>query len=474
MKLFNNISNSFGKLPIFQKIAITYGGLFSISLSLISIIILTSTSIFFFKLNKRELTNISALVEVHITSGNKLTSEFLNTLREDSNLNLNIIEFDYLNSIVNVISPSKFLTYNGLEYAMFFDNKKLTDFKITEINHQKILSYETQINYNNKSYVIQISKLIHREDKQLKYIYLSFVTANFVGILISFVIGIYISKKMLHPIKNIRNIAKRITIEDLNKRIDITGPDDDLKDLALTFNDMIDRLDASFKKQNRFVSDASHELRTPIAVIQGYANLIDRWGKSDPAILQESIDSIISETEHMSTLVKKLLFLAKNDQDKLIAQKKMVDLKAICTDIAREVAVMEIKQNFEYIPPNTAAEIKIVADYNLVKQMIWILLENSIKYSDAGKTITLSTFSDKNSAFVSVKDEGCGIPEEDIPYIFDRFYRVDKSRNKDIPGTGLGLSIAQLIAKKHNAKINVFSKVSEGTQILIDFPLIEE
>jgi signal transduction histidine kinase len=106
--------------------------------------------------------------------------------------------------------------------------------------------------------------------------------------------------------------------------------------------------------------------------------------------------------------------------------------------------------------------------------MIWVLLENSIKYTDAGGKIILSVYTDNTHAYVSVKDAGCGIPEEDIPFIFDRFYRVDKSRNKNIPGTGLGLSIAQLIARKHNAKINVFSKVNEGTDMVVAIPLIKD
>jgi signal transduction histidine kinase len=180
----------------------------------------------------------------------------------------------------------------------------------------------------------------------------------------------------------------------------------------------------------------------------------------------------------MSKLVKKLLFLAKNDQDKMLIQKEKVNLKNICSEIAKEVNIMQIKQKFKFVLPNNSltsiTQIYIFADYNLIKQMIWVLLENSIKYTDAGGKIILSVYTDNTHAYVSVKDAGCGIPEEDIPFIFDRFYRVDKSRNKNIPGTGLGLSIAQLIARKHNAKINVFSKVNEGTDMVVAIPLIKD
>jgi len=167
------------------------------------------------------------------------------------------------------------------------------------------------------------------------------------------------------------------------------------------------------------------------------------------------------------------LFLAKNDQDKIYLNKTILDLKNVCYEIAREVGVTDVSQHFEFTSPNQLAVIHIAADYNLIKQMIWIFLENSIKYTDAGKNITLDVSCDDNFAYVSVRDSGCGIPDEDIPFIFDRFYRVDKSRNKDIPGTGLGLSIAMLIAERNNAKINLFSKVDHGTNVIITFPLVK-
>jgi signal transduction histidine kinase len=473
MNPIKKISNSFGKLPIFQKIAITYGGLFAISLTIIFAIVSASSSILIYTIIKHDLEDTASIVKNHLLNGNTLTTEYLNTLITDSHSTLAVLEFSPTDSSVNVISAST-LSYTNFDYEQLTENQEFPDFDIVTQNNHKVIYYQTVLEYNNQKYILQISKALTNKKAHLKYIYLAFLAINFIGVSIAFALSVCISKKMLSPIKKIRNTAKRITIEDLSKRIDISGPNDDLKDLAITFNDMIDRLDTSFKKQNRFVSDASHELRTPIAVIQGYANLIDRWGKSDPAILQESIDSIISETEHMSTLVKKLLFLAKNDQNKMSVQKEKVDLKNICSEIAKEVGVTEIKQKFKFLAPFTVTQITILADYNLIKQLIWVLLENSIKYTDAGKNITLSVYCDNTLAYISVKDNGCGIPEEDIPFIFDRFYRVDKSRNKNIPGTGLGLSIAQLIAKRHDAKINVFSKVNEGTNVVISFPLIKD
>ena len=157
------------------------------------------------------------------------------------------------------------------------------------------------------------------------------------------------------------NHFETISIEDLSQRISTEGPEDEMKELTITFNSMIDRLDGAFQRQSQFISDASHELRTPIAVIQGYANLINRWGKSDPEVLQESIDSILTETDHMSALIRQLLFLAKGDQNKLHVQKTRVSLNEIAAELVRE---MDLLQEGRSITFTAEDEVEIFAEYD--------------------------------------------------------------------------------------------------------------
>ena len=158
----------------------------------------------------------------------------------------------------------------------------------------------------------------------VKYIALRLFYVNILGIILAALMGSYISNVMLKPIRKIKETAKRISVEDLSQRIEIDGPDDEIKELSVTFNSMIDRLEESFEQQSRFVSDASHELRTPISVINGYANLINRWGKDDPEILQEAVNNILEETDHMSVMIKNLLFLAKSDQNRNHVQRSRI------------------------------------------------------------------------------------------------------------------------------------------------------
>ena len=190
-------------------------------------------------------------------------------------------------------------------------------------------------------YRIQVFRMMADGNYMILNFMSKLVIADIIGILCVFLIGRYISRRMLKPVAAIREAAERISIEDLRQRISTEGPDDEMKELTETFNSMIDRLDTSFQKQNQFISDASHELRTPISVIQGYANLINRWGKSDPAVLQESIDSILAETDHMSTLIRQLLFLAKTDQNKLSLQKEEISLNEVAQELVREMEMLD-------------------------------------------------------------------------------------------------------------------------------------
>ena len=269
-----------------------------------------------------------------------------------------------------------------------------------------------------------------------------------------------LQKSVLAPIRDITDMAATLSANNLSNRINIAGTKNELKDLATVINSMLDRIETSYNSQKQFVSDASHELRTPIAVIQGYASMLSRWGKSDPEVLQESIDSILTETDHMSALIRQLLFLAKGDQNKLYVQKTRVSLNEIVAELVRE---MDFLQEGRSITFTAEDEVEIFAEYDLIKQLLWIHGENALKYSPNGSEIAVRVWKDASFGYVSVEDHGAGIAEEDLRKIFDRFYRADKSRNKEVSGTGLGLAIARWIIDCHDGEVLVESKVGEGT-----------
>ena len=286
-------------------------------------------------------------------------------------------------------------------------------------------------------------------------------------IIIIIITGYLASKRLLKPIYVMTETVKNVTINQLDARLDVRGSQNEFRDLAKTFNSMLDRLQSSYEVQNRFVSDASHELRTPISVIQGYANLLDRWGKDDRTVLEESIAAIKTEAEDMKNLIEKLLFLARGDKDTQKIEKTDFNTKELLDEIIKETKLIDDKH--EVVSVRNEGMI-LNADRSLLKEVIRIFVDNSVKFTPEGGKIELQCYSRDNITFFTVEDSGMGISKEDLPNIFDRFYRADKSRTKNTGGTGLGMAIAKWIVLKHGGDIKVQSEINVGTKIVIELP----
>jgi signal transduction histidine kinase len=268
----------------------------------------------------------------------------------------------------------------------------------------------------------------------------------------------------------LRDLAGAISSIDANRldeQISVDSSQEELKGLASAINQMLYRINDSYQSQVQFVSDASHELRTPISVIQGYVNLLDRWGKNDEKTLQESIDAIKGETESMKELVEQLLFLARGDNETIQLHKETFDVCEVIHEITREADMIDKGHDFQM---DLKCEAFINSDKQLIKQAIRILVDNSIKYTPEGEKIVLRVAGDGDDIRITVQDSGIGIPPESIPRIFDRFYRSDESRARKTGGSGLGLSIAQWIIERHGAHFEVLSRVDIGTRITIVMP----
>ena len=277
-----------------------------------------------------------------------------------------------------------------------------------------------------------------------------------------------LNRRVLAPIRDITSIAATLSENNLSNRINIAGTQNELKDLANVINRMLDRIELSYNSQKQFVSDASHELRTPISVIRGYTNMLRRWGKDDPEVLEEAIAAISQETEGMKDLVESLLFLARHDKKTLMMEISSFDPAELTAEVQKEEAMVHTEHTFTV---SRADAMQISADRGMVKQVMRILCDNAVKYSPAGSEVILSCRKDPDGKCVlSVEDHGQGISREDLPKIFDRFYRSDKARKSDTGGHGLGLSIARIIVVAHDGKISVRSKPGEGTTFSVTLP----
>lgn len=277
-----------------------------------------------------------------------------------------------------------------------------------------------------------------------------------------------LNRRVLRPIAEMAGAAERLSANNLSSRINIEGTKNELKDLAAVINSMLDRIERSYNSQKQFVSDASHELRTPIAVIQGYASMLERWGKTDKAVLDEGIAAISQEAASMKELVERLLFLARHDKKTLMLEMEVFDPTEVMSAVHREAALLSPAHVFAFAPVEHA---RIKADKSMLKQLMRILVDNAIKYTPPGGKITLSARNDGQSCVLAVADTGPGIPKQELGRIFDRFYRSDSARKTQSSGHGLGLSIARIIVTANGGKLSVRTKEGVGTTFLVRLPL---
>jgi two-component system sensor histidine kinase ArlS len=353
--------------------------------------------------------------------------------------------------------------------AMVLLNKNMHKrfFSFVSTGNSRFVVLDKKIYLNGTMFYLNIYSDITEETKDIYSLFRIIFIVNTGGLVFALILSIILGRNVFLPIKEMTQAAKSISDKNMNVRLNVTGSKHELKDLAKTFNEMMDRIEDGYNRQRQFVQDASHELRTPIGVLQGYINMLDRWGKNDKHVLQESIDAIKNESENMKDLLEKLLFLARSDKGTLTLQKEEFNLSGLIEEIVKETEIIDKKH---ILNCNIKEEIYINADKNRIKQALRIFLDNAIKYTHENGEITLALNALKKYAVVEITDTGIGMSGEEIKHAFDRFYRSDKSRKREKGGHGLGLSIAKLIILSHKGRINVKSKIQKGTEIKVFLP----
>lgn len=348
------------------------------------------------------------------------------------------------------------------------------NFQVVEIGNFVIYYKEVPVAINGEHYSLHFFRTITTETRLLGFIQQILLVEMVLGLVLALFLGYFVSQRLLQPIRSMTDTVKSIEVSDLGTRLEVSDTKDELSELAVTFNRMLERIQQGFDQQQRFVSDASHELRTPVTVIRGYADMLSRWGRHDEETLQEGLEAIGSEAENMQELIEKLLFLARADQKRQILHKELLDMQALVGDVFRKMQMAVDSHHLQLLANEPAM---VLADKVTMRQMLRIFLENAVKYTPAGGVIRLSSSRCPENAGcleLMIEDTGIGIAEEEQEKIFQRFYRVDSSRTKEAGqpgGTGLGLSIAKWIADRHGIKIRVESQPRTGTRFTLKIPL---
>ena len=283
---------------------------------------------------------------------------------------------------------------------------------------------------------------------------------------------------VIDPMASADDASKMATLEQAITRASVDSPtvstgDQDLRSIEVALNGLLRQMQEAKLQQMRFVSDASHELRTPIAVIQGYVNMLDRWGATDEEVLHESIEALKSESEHMQELVEQLLFLARGDSGRNTLQRSSVNLAGVVQEVWEESCMIDEGHTYActvHEGDEDDQSFVVTGDVAMLKQVLRIVVQNAQKYSPEGSTITLGCKQDAEGVTCTVQDEGIGMSEEDVAHVFERFYRSEGARAESAEGSGLGLSIAKWIVDAHNGTIEVLSREGVGTRFTLTFP----
>ncbi|HKO85317.1 MAG TPA: HAMP domain-containing sensor histidine kinase [Actinomycetota bacterium] len=284
-------------------------------------------------------------------------------------------------------------------------------------------------------------------------------------------VGWVVAGRVLRPIGRITSVARDIQATDLSRRIELPGPDDELKQLSDTFDAMLARLDAAFAAQRQFVADASHELRNPLAIIRTNVDVALADPRADPEDLRHTIAVVKRASDRMARLVDDLLALARRQEPTL--EHEPVDLGAAVAEASDDFVVPAAARNI-VLDRAIARGVTVTGDRDALKRAVANLLENAVRLAPEGSRIRLATGSEGDRAWVAVADEGPGIAPEDQPHVFDRFWRADKARSRADGGTGLGLAIVRQIAESHGGRVRLQSKVGVGSSFVIWLPVASD
>jgi two-component system sensor histidine kinase ArlS len=336
----------------------------------------------------------------------------------------------------------------------------------TEDNEAIVAKYPLKL--DNFRGTIEIVRELNSYQKMMEHLFVVMSIFGAGAIVFSALCGYFLAKQLLKPVRNLADTIKKIKENGFQGRVEVYQQKDELSRLTNLFNEMMDEIEQSFIQQKQFIEDASHELRTPVSILEGHLSLLKRWGKKDPSILEESISASLQEVSRLKKLVVDLLELTRAENMRASLTQEMVDVEQV---------LQRLIKNLEIIHPEFQFDIKVEQSFRLIwmaeqhlQQILIILLDNAIKYSGENHRVKIRARQTRYETIITVEDYGIGIAKEHLTDVFNRFYRIDKARSRENGGTGLGLSIAKQLIAKYNGDITIESQEGKGTKVIVVIP----
>lgn len=379
-----------------------------------------------------------------------------------------VLLYDADSALLQRLGPNvKFANIEEIiQQALFGRSSFLT---ATTTEGQEVRLYAAPHNLDSRTRIAIVTGRLTREIRNMLSIFRVVIIYSTLAVLIlAGVGGQFLANRTLKPVEHMTDIAREIGEGDLSRRIDVRS-EDEMGRLATTLNWMIGRLEEAFQKQRQFAADASHELRTPLAIIQAESSLaLDK--RRTQAEYKRSLELVSQEVNYMSEIIGKLLMLERQDSAGELTSFLNVNIKDLITELSLDIEALAQEKSVAF-SLGPMEDLAVKGDRLKLRQLFLNILDNAIRYTPSGGAVSSTLVRKNGFALVSISDTGMGIPTEDLPYIFDRFYRVDKARSRAEGGLGLGLAIANSVAKLHGGTIEVESQVGKGSTFYITLPL---
>jgi heavy metal sensor kinase len=342
------------------------------------------------------------------------------------------------------------------------------------IDDENLRSAATAFNIGRHRYVAEVLQPLTVGERSLARFGRMLALVLPLALLLASLGGYWLSGRALAPVAQIIADTRRINATNLSDRLAVPPARDELRELSETLNAMLGRIDQSISQLRQFTEDASHELRAPLALIYTAAEFSLRRERPREELV-EALEKILRESRHTASLVDSLLLLARADSGEDRAQPLVsIDLSTLCQDAADRALELGSAKGISLSTDLGSTSIVVDGDETALRRLLLILVDNAIKYTPAGGSVSVHLALDGNTARIRISDTGIGIAVEDLPHVFDRFWRADKVRSRSTGGTGLGLAIARWIVDRHGGEIVVSSELGRGSAFTVSLPLAQE
>lgn len=462
-----NIVQKFHNAEISTKITLTYTACFMLLLMIINAVVYFGVFYALYRPASRTIKySMEQIQNLMDTIAENPAAFNPNSIREPlvAGVVLRVVD-DFGNILVdtdkNYISNELF-NKNILSNPPSFADE---DMEVSAIGNALVYRAKSDYTFEGEHVTLYFFRTITAERILLDNMENILLLLDIAGMIFALAVGNFVSKKILKPIKVMTEHAQNIAFGKMSGRIEIPASNDELTELAKTFNDMLDRIKDGIDKQQEFVIDASHALINPATAIFGNTGVLKKYGFDDRELFNESVESISESVRSMESIIQNLLFVARMDQNRQKLNKADFNLAYVVRQAVELKQIVATNHEFNIVQNDDAT---IFGDEDIILQMFEKFLDNAVKYSPNGGKISVTSKIDGDKIFVSIADNGVGIAQKNFDKIFERFFRVGTLA--DVKGGGLGLTIARWIADNHGIKIEISSELGKGTTFTLVFP----